>query len=139
MALFGAIGGQAYDWVVEVSVKNCYNLGKVSNSGIVGSEDYVAASIELNIENCYNAGESSKAILGSKSNGTYIVLNVANTYYDKSKSKSVGVEAEGITALDEAGIKNNSEFVKLLNDNIGENTEWKKWKIGEDGWPTFEE
>ena len=35
-------------------------------------------------------------------------------------------------------IKNNETFIETLNNNIGENTEWKRWKIGEDGYPTFE-
>jgi len=31
----------------------------------------------------------------------------------------------------------NQTFVDLLNSNIGTNTEWKKWKVGSNGYPTF--
>mgnify|MGYP004619481191 CR=1 FL=1 len=30
------------------------------------------------------------------------------------------------------------EIIDLLNSNIGENAEWKKWKQSEEGYPTFE-
>lgn len=58
--------------------------------------------------------------------------------YDTSKSSSVGVVADGITGLSETEIKNNSTFVEKLNNNIRDNSEWEKWKIGENGCPTFE-
>lgn len=29
-------------------------------------------------------------------------------------------------------------FINLLNQNVGENTLWNKWKIGEEGYPVFQ-
>lgn len=130
------------DWnkVMELNIKNCYNLGKVTNSGIIGIQGNTAKEITLNIENCYNAGDSSKAILGSisYSDRTTTTTNISNTYYDTSKSSSVGVVADGITGLSESEMKNNDTFVETLNNNIGDNSEWERWKIGENGYPTFE-
>lgn len=30
-------------------------------------------------------------------------------------------------------------FMEELNNNIADKTDWNKWKIGEDGYPTFED
>ena len=132
--------GANWEYIMELNIKNCYNLGKVSNSGIIGGQGTVCASITLNIENCYNAGIGNKAILGNISydGRTTTTTNISNTYYDTSKSTSAGATTDGITALSETEIKNNETFIETLNNNIGENTEWKRWKIGEDGYPTFE-
>lgn len=133
---------QGANWpnVLELNIKNCYNLGKVTNSGIVGTQGTICQSITLNIENSYNAGESSKAILGGRGTDsrTTTVTNITNTYYDQSKSISMGVQIEGITALDEEDMKNNATFVQTLNNNIGTNLDWKRWKLGENGYPVFE-
>ena len=97
-------------------------------------------SSTLNIENCYNAGKTPNAIIKEIKKGTNItiVTNISNTYYDTSKSESAGATTEGITPLGESDIKNNENFVNLLNSNIGEDSELRRWKIGEDGYPTFE-
>ncbi len=136
----GIFSGAAWDSTLKLDIQNCYNLGKCENSGILGEQGTTCASITLNIQNCYNAGESPKAIIGriSKSNSTATVTNISNIYYDKNKSESVGAISEGITELDEESTRNNEEFVNLLNNNIGENSELKRWIIGSDGYPTFE-
>ena len=130
----------AWDAEIILNIKNCYNLGEVVESGILGRQGTVSKKTELNIENCYNAGTSDKAIIGAISfnTRTETITNVTNTYYDQTKSTSVGAITEGIEALNEEDIKNNESFVETLNNNIGENTEWKRWKLGEDGYPTFE-
>ena len=105
-------------------------------NGILGSIGRIAAETTLNMENCYTAGESQKAIIGTINPSDTTTTNIKNIYYDKSKSASIGVELEGITAID--SIKNNSELVDILNNNIGENTNWNRWKLGEDAYPVFE-
>ena len=129
--------GCGWTIVLELNIKNCYNTGNVKNSGIVGTQGTVCSKITLNVENCYNAGTSNKAIIGniSTSSQTTTVTNVENTYYDTSKSTNIGAYSEGITGL---LIQNNQSFVETLNNNIGDNTEWKRWKMGTDGYPTFE-
>ena len=129
--------GASWNSILELNIKNCYNLGKVTNSGIIGQQGTVCASITLNIENCYNAGISDKAIIGkiTTNSGTTTVTNISNTYYDSSKSTNIGAISEGITNIN---IQNNTSFIDTLNNNIGSNEEWKHWKLGEDGYPTFE-
>ena len=136
----GSFSGASWGSILKIDMQNCYNLGKCENSGILGEQGTVCASVTLNMQNCYNAGECPKSIIGkiSKSNSTTTVTNIINTYYDKNKSESVGAISEGITELDEENIKNNEEFVNLLNNNIGENSELKRWIIGSNGYPTFE-
>ena len=53
-------------------------------------------------------------------------------------SGDLGEVPDGITELNDSEIKNNQSFVETLNNNIGDNTDWKHWKLGEDGYPTFE-
>lgn len=132
--------GCNWNSVMELNIKNSYNLGKVTNSGIIGTQGNTAKEITLNIENCYNAGDSSKAILGSisYSERTTTTTNISNTYYDTSKSSSVGAITDGTTGLSESEMKNNNTFEETLNNNIEDNSEWERWKIGENGYPTFE-
>ena len=118
----------SYTHYGEVNILNCYNLGKTTTAGIADRGG------DISINNCYNAGITNKAIIGSISDSDKIV----NAYYDQTKCTSAGVVAEGVVALNEEDIKNNETFIQTLNSNIGANTEWKRWKIGEDGWPTFE-
>ena len=131
--------GGNWDSLPKLSIKNCYNLGKVSNAGIIGTQGTICKEITLNIENCYNAGESNKAIIGSisTSGSSTTITNVTNTYYDTSKCQNAGAHTDGVTALNESDMKNNETFIQTLNNNIGENVEWKHWEIGKDGYPIF--
>ena len=128
------------NWVneIELNIKNSYNLGEVSNSGIIGTQGNLCKMTTLNIENCYNAGKSTYGIIGKIANhiNTTTITNIKNTYYDNSKVTNIGAIEDGITAIN---IQNNNSFVETLNSNIGDNVDiWKKWKLGEDGYPTFE-
>ena len=127
-----------YDIDIECNIKNSYNLGKTQNAGIVATIGYVSKSVKLNIENVYNSGECTSAIIGTISQKGITTLNISNVYYNKEISQKVGAIEEGIQAYSESEIKNNSNFINILNNNIQNNIEWKKWKIGEDGYPTFE-
>lgn len=135
--IVGSFSGEDWDRVLELNIQNSYNLGKVSNAGIIGTEGTSCRTITLNIDNCYNAGESDKAIVGTidKHRSTETVTNIENTYYEVTKSSSIGAISEGIT---EMNIQNNTSFVEILNNNIGSNTTWKTWKLGENGYPIFE-
>ena len=120
---------------INLAIYNCYNIGKVNDSGLIGRVDTTCKQRTLNVENCYNVGESDKAIIGKISDNINTTsINIQNTNYDPSKSKSVGATQEGISPQN---IKNNQSFVDTLNKNIGTNTDWKQWKMGEDGYPTF--
>ena len=138
--LVNYFGGANWQSTLEFNIYNSYNLGPVTGAGLVGSMGTICKTITLNIENCYNVGTSSKAILGSigTNSATTTTINVKNTYYDKAKSTGAGAVTEGIQALNETDIKNSTVFVQTLNNNIGSNTTWKSWKIGSDGYPTFQ-
>lgn len=138
--IVGCYRGASWNDTLKLDVQNCYNIGKCSESGIIGYQGTVCASITLNMENCYNAGESPIAIIkrmdGNAS--SEITRNISNIYYDNTKSESGGAAIDGVTALDTENMKENEDFVKLLNDIIGENSNWKKWVMGSHGYPAFE-
>lgn len=142
--IVNAFAGCAYDEIMELDIINCYNLGEVSNCGIIGSQSSVVLEQKLNIENCYTAGNSDiaiiKSIIDKNANGNEatITRTITNTYYDTTKSTSIGAMTEGITGLTEGEMRNNEAFIETLNNNIADNSECRKWIIGEDGWPTFE-
>ena len=135
--LVSHFGGASYTAVISLTINNSYNLGKSNNSGLLGELGTVCKQRTLNINNCYNVGKSNKALVGSILESDRIestTINIKNTYYDPSKSNSVGATQDGISPQN---IKNNSSFVDTLNKNIGTNADWKQWKMGEDGYPTF--
>ena len=41
----------------------------------------------------------------------------------------------GVTKIDEE--ISEAELIKFLNSNITEENNWKKWKLGTNGYPTF--
>lgn len=127
--------GASWENELILDISNCYNLGEVTNSGIIGHQGTVCKSITLNIENCYSAGICKYAILGKLETISETTTNIKNTYYDNTKISNIGAITEGIEGI---SIKNNQSFVETLNNNIGENKEWLHWKMGEDGYPTFE-
>ena len=128
------ISGGSWDGLAEVDIKNSYNLGNSTKSGIIGFQFPILKRATVNLNNVYNAGESENAIIGNISDRIENVDNISNTYYDKSKSKNIGAVSNGIKDFK---IKGNTDFVDLLNSNIKDST-WLKWKMGEDGYPTFE-
>ncbi len=139
-AMLNGMSGSNWSTTVKVNIENCYNLGKCSNAGAIGTQATLSTTSTLNIENYYNAGISSKGIIGTiyTNENTVTTTNITNTYYDTTKSINIGAHTEGIIGLTENEIKNNLTFIETLNNNIGSNTNWKNWKTGEDGYPTFE-
>ena len=127
-----------YNSNIECNIRNSYNLGKTQNAGIIANIGYISKSVELNIENVYNAGECKSAIIGAIPGRSITTLTIKNVYYNRETSQTVGAIEEGIQAYSESEMKNNSNFINLLNNNIGDNMSWKTWRLGEDGYPTFE-
>lgn len=135
--LVSGFSGAAWnDNSLHLVIKNSYNVGTVSEAGILGSQGNLCEKTVLDIDNCYNAGNSGYAIVKSITDDqTRVTSNITNTYYEESKSTNVGVEMEGIKP---EIIKGNPDFVKKLNENVGTNEGWKRWKMGDNGYPTFE-
>lgn len=101
--------------------------------------------MNLTINNCYTTGKlSGNQIAGivatySSQDPRIIEKNsiIQNAYYTSDLGVINGIEHKETTIQ-----KNESEiksqiFVDLLNSNIGTNTDWKQWKLGSDGYPTF--
>ena len=135
-----------------VTIYNCYNLGKVysdlDGGGIVG---YVYYTTTANIYNCYNNGNiegngSIGGVIGKSAAGTgsYTQFKpiIKNTYSIPDTLKGIGNFTTSDVITTE---KDNTNIVDNLNRYINENedetidmTNWRKWKLGEDGYPTFE-
>ncbi len=150
-----------------INIKNSYNIGNVNantylSAGIISHE--YANSI---VENCYNLGEisqlgsswvsyaSAKGIGGNTITNCY---NFGKVISERTKPNVIGVssskiiscyynsELSGITQeLEELkDVKNMmvEEFVELLNNYKDETgnypKDWKKWKVGDKGYPIFE-
>lgn len=146
-SIIGGVAGPAWDTILNTSINNCYNIGKIKTSGvaggIVGTQDTVAAQNYLYINNSYNAGDvkgkESGNILGHiyKDTRTDTKTEFTNVYYTLEPSIGTGTLTSGEATLkSETEIKSQT-FVDLLNANIGTNTDWRKWKLGSSGYPTL--
>ena len=147
----GGIIGYYNIWQANLELYNTYNLGKIdfykggiSYSGCGGLIGLVQNDDDnIIIKNCYNAGEiTGKAvyiggIIGNVGSSNLECTNVYNIN-DKYIGDSGTYTGNIITKTD----MKNQEFVNELNSYKDENnqypTEWKKWKLGENGYPTFE-
>ena len=136
--IFGKMSGSDNNGDFILSIYNSYNLGKTSKAGIIDTIGNVAKSMEVNIENVYNSGECTSAIIDTISNKQKATINIKNVYYNSDFLQKIGATEEGIQELKTNDIKNNDTFITTLNNNRKENQDWKKWIIGEDGYPTFE-
>lgn len=115
-------------------VNNCYNTGDILVTNDWTNYSYAKGIGGTTITNCYSSGDLSSNVecyvIGS---GT-----VSNCYYYSSALTSSYAEND---AIDVDG-KTAEEIVELLNSYIDDTedypTDWNKWKVGDDGYPTFE-
>ena len=154
----GGIGGiiglaSSNDWTtnIESNINNCFNTGIIKyndyndiSGGIVGQQGNFCATNYINIENCWSIGNNNNfgGIIGIISKAkTETKTQINNSYYISTKAiVSNNNDTNTVNSAiqkTEKEIKS-QEFVNILNQNIGENTLWKKWKLGENGYPTFE-
>ena len=142
----GGIIGNLAIWGQEmnVNINNCYNIGAVKSNKIAGGILGVQSKNNLSINNSYNAGN----IGGTKEGeilGQIVTATDTETKTEFSNVYCVNTAiGTGELTSGEATLKSVSEiksqsFVNLLNSNIGTNADWEKWKLGEAGYPTFEE
>lgn len=127
------------------NIVNSYNIGNISGDffcigGIIGYT--VAGGINFRIENVYNMGNLEICSrIGGIAGGTHAssTITMENVYWKKDIEDASYVNKENVTlngkGVEESYLKS-KEFVNLLNENIGEN-DWKKWKLGENGYPEF--
>ena len=149
-------GGIICESQMPVTVINCYNSGEIQslNSRAAGITAFVYA--EATVNNCYNIGKiignTTNGLGGTtinnsynfgkmtiKSGGNTIGAKTMNSCYYKSSQKANNETTEE-GAIDVEG-KTAEQIVELLNsykDDTGAYpTDWKQWKVGKDGNPTF--
>ena len=125
------------------------NFGNISSSttdrvgGMAGCQGLTCEKNYVTIKNSYNAGKISGKKIGSIIGRIYYTDSVdtknevENVYYIQEPALGSGKFTSGNAILkDENEIKSQS-FVDLLNQNIGENSDWNKWKLDEKGYPAL--
>ena len=112
----------------EVTVNNCYNIGSINSSS---SANGIGGTI---ITNCYNFGK----LTANTGINTIGGKNVNSCYYKSSQKSDKENTEEGAIDVENKSIE---EIVALLNsykDDTGAYPDgWKKWKKGDNGYPTF--
>ena len=127
----GGIMAYEYD---EATINNCYNIGDIITEGEMNTSVHSKGIGGTYINNCYNMGELESTrkcyAIGDKT--------IKNCYYNSTVTGKV----EDENSITDISVLDKNEFVNLLNSYKNEKgqypTDWKKWKIGEDGYPIFE-
>lgn len=122
------------------------NFGDVSSStsngvgGLLGSQGTTCAQNYVTVKNFYNAGKIPGNIIGviAYNNSTETKTEMENVYYIQEPAMGSGSLTSGETTLKSQDEIKSQSFVDLLNQNIGENSDWKKWKLGEKGYPEID-
>ena len=140
------------------NITNVYNYGEISRNGAYGRGGIVGGiNIRntdngiVNINNTYNIGK----VIDQKVNWLYGAGGICGYRYDVSKSNliidnsyylrntcsvAVGNEEDSQYGVTQVESLTNEELKNYLNMYIQtENQQnWKKWKLGEEGYPIFE-
>ena len=150
--IIGKVNGGTGGIVGDINSSNERIISNVYNAGnIKADEGYGAGGIVGQIRSCTNANINSAYSIGKiLGKSTYLgsicafvrndaTVTIKNSKYKKGIcSKIIGnssaLEYEGVTEVDEL---TGEELVKELNANVAENSGWKQWKLGPDGYPTF--
>ena len=151
----GGIAGQSRQ---KLTILNCYNTGKIIGTTHTGTAGIVAHVYEeVTVNNCYNTGNISSNSKAYGIGGTTITncynfgkltantgintiggKNVNSCYYKSSQKSDKENTEEGAIDVENKSIE---EIVALLNsykDDTGAYPDgWKKWKKGDNGYPTF--
>ena len=148
--IIGFISSNSRGNLLNLNIENCYNLANVNSiqasGGMIGYalRVYETASSIISINNCYNIGKIKGNAMGEITGKTYNInqedFKVSNSYYIEKRNNAVGqgnATETNVESKSQQYMKTN-EFVELLNSNIDStNTDWKKWKLGTNGYPTF--
>ncbi len=132
----GIVGGE---YALTIYIENCYNIGDISAkkvaAGIIGGG--TAGSVI--IKNTYNMGNIKNATTKKVMVGN-ISSSITNGYYNSSLIDSTITIDNGLIDISDKSVE---EFINLLNSYRNDDEEaypidWKKWKLGENGYPIFE-
>ncbi len=147
----GIVGKQIY-----TGIENCYNKGAVSGNSDVGGICGIITAANGSrpyITNCYSIGTvtgseaaTTGAILGQAEDDSGRVVSTTYSYaLTGTADRAIGMHT-GDASADSAQLLSASEFATLhtsLNSWVTANTtsstepEYKTWKAGSDGYPTF--
>ena len=156
--IVGASKGVSNDSELVLSIYNSFNTGEVihENStagGIVGNQGKICAKNYIYIENCWTVGKNTDygSMIGTINNDSINIemkVEINHSYYTNGKSIGNMSKVDDENIVDNAIQKTENdiktqEFVDLLNSYRKEGeqtypTDWKKWKLGEEGYPSFE-
>ena len=135
--------------IFHATIENCYNQKEMNannSGGILGviTKTYTTATCEIKIKNCYNIGKITGAVSGEIIGIAWNSdIEMENCYYILTNSDVLVGKGDYINKNSEGKTNDyikSIEFVNLLNSNISsDNINWKKWKLGSNGYPTFEE
>ncbi len=143
------MGGANWDANLSGNIFNCVNYGNIFSSmndagGIICCQGTICKKNYVSIKNTYNVGnitgETVGNIIGKIDNNkaTETKTELENVYYTAEPSLGKGNLTSGEATLKSQNEIKSQTFVDLLNQNIGENSDWKKWKLGEKGYPEIE-
>ena len=144
--IIGVVAGSIWDANLDVDILNCVNFGNASSStsnyvgGLLGRQDTTCAQNYVTVRNFYNVGKIPGNIIGLivYNDRTETKTEVENVYYIQEPAIGRGSLTSGEATLKSQDEIKSQSFVDLLNQNIGENSDWKKWKLGEKGYPEID-
>ena len=133
----GIVGGIA---VSDIYIGNSYNTGNIIAKKITGGIIGGGYAGSGTLKNVYTMGNIKNATNSKVMVGNSITSTITNGYYNSSLIDSTITIDNGLIDISKKSVE---EFVNLLNlyKNDGEQTypiDWKKWKVGDGGYPTFE-
>ena len=145
--IIGSVEGAGWGAILDTHIYNCYNTGKIQTDniagGIIGKQGTIATQNHIYINNSYNLGKTvgkqTGNIVGIILTGsrTDTKTEFSNVYHSLEPAIGTGSPTSGEATLKTEKEIKSQAFVDLLNSNIGTNADWKQWKLGSDGYPTF--
>ena len=141
----GIVGNQnGINSIIEI--KNTYNLGNVVGTNVVG---ILNSNVSIpTVENCYNAGtlegiNSEVSILGMCVPGgqSYIAQGkILNCFFIDTTNVSCiyTIAINDSTIMSKNEIQSQLLVDKLNSYKVNNSVNWKKWRLGEEGYPIFE-
>lgn len=143
--IIGYVGGTNWNDTSITNISNCYNISNIKENagGIVGVQGTIAKGNYLYVTNSYNIGNIEGKNIGNilgkiiTNTSTETKTEFTNVYYPLEPAIGIGSLTSGEATLKTKTEIKSQAFVDLLNSNIGTNTDWKKWRMGSDGYPTF--
>lgn len=142
VGLVSAIGNEDNWYVRKLVIENSFNVGKCRYGFGLNMTRLCNKESSFTLNNCFDAGGFIGPVYNNPStfNTNPLDINISNTYYNMSVRDSTEDIIQNIITLNESEMKNNSSFIETLNNNVDSNegNGWRKWKMGENGYPTFE-